>query len=433
MIEKLKINSTRPIPPIAVIGLGVSGEAALALLLSAGFSRKELATYDKKQTAADFTDESLLLREFKPSTLVVSPGVPLSSAWIQKFQNDGGMITSELELAFSLLTTEKVIAVTGSVGKSTTVSLLGMGARSFAKDSFVGGNLGTPLARYSKDLLEGAKPAQWIILELSSYQLENFKNLRADWSAIVSLTPNHMERYTDLEAYYQSKWSLVEKTKNATFINSRGGDLKTWARGKSAPCPMVFTDRDDISLKNWRLNEARLLGGHNQDNLALATRLALAAGWPTSSVAAMKSFSGLSHRLENLGAKNGILFINDSKATTIESVRTAVNSLLESVGSATVHLLVGGKDKNLPWEELNTLGLTKNLSFYFFGECGSLAKTKSQLSGPTYASMSDATHAAFENAQVGDLILLSPGGTSLDEFKNFEARGEAFKQIFSSL
>lgn len=432
MVEKLKINSSIVIPPVAVIGLGVSGEAAFQLLMAAGVPRNQIATYDKKQ-AADFQDEKALLDQFRPRTLVVSPGVPLSSSWILEFKKAGGRITSELELAFSLLTSEKVIAVTGSVGKSTTVSILGAGAQSFAPDSFVGGNLGTPLAQYSKGLLNGQKPCSWIILELSSYQLENFSNLRADWSSIVSLTPNHMERYPDLDSYYRSKWFLLERTTGTAVLNGRGGDLSTWSKGRASACPMIFTDRDDATLVPLKLKDAKLMGGHNQDNLAVAVRIALLAGWPSSSIEAMKSFRGLAHRLENLGTKNGVTFVNDSKATTIESVRTAVQSLLNPNGSSHIHLLLGGKDKNLPWEDLRSLSDEGNIRFYFFGECGALAQQKSGLVGDVFQTLEAAAKASVAAAKADDLILLSPGGTSLDAFKNFEARGNAFRDFFHSI
>lgn len=368
------------------------------------------------------------MSSFRPKTLIVSPGVPLSLPWIQNFIKDGGILSSELELGFSFLTSEKVIAITGSVGKSTTVSLLGIGAKSFSPNSFVGGNLGTPLAVYARSLLRGVPKSDWVILELSSYQLENFRNLTADWSGIVSLTTNHMERYESLDSYYKTKFTLVDRTKRLVICNRQGNDLLAWVKKQSPNSKIKWIDPEDSSLKSFDLKSSLLLGNHNQQNLALASKIAVEAGWPAGAINAMKGFSGMPHRLENMGTANGVTFVNDSKATTIESVKVAVESVVSEC-TGNIHLLIGGRDKNLPWHDLGTLRNIKNLRFYFFGECRELAKSKSDLPGESFSTLKAATVAAVENATAGDLILLSPGGTSLDEFKNFEERGDFFRKI----
>jgi UDP-N-acetylmuramoylalanine--D-glutamate ligase len=145
----------------------------------------------------------------------------------------------------------------------------------------------------------------------------------------------------------------------------------------------------------------------------------------------MKGYQGLPHRMENLGTTKGILFINDSKATTMDSVLISVDALLKNrmKENSTLHLLLGGQDKNLPWESLNCLQRFPNINIYFFGQCGSLAKSKSQLTGGVWPSLGSAFSEMLSSAKTGDTVLLSPGGTSLDEFSNFENRGDYFKNL----
>lgn len=421
--------------PIAIIGMGKSGEAAKRLLLASGVSSQDFFTFDQKHAGANYQDASTLISEVNPQTLIVSPGVPLSLEWIQKALDRGVTVTSELSLACSVLKKEKLIGVTGSVGKSTTVSILGAGLEGFSKSFFVGGNLGTPFADYAADVLLNERVrADWIVLELSSYQLENCVGLQLDYSAITFLTPNHMERYPSLLDYYETKWKILSLTKLRLILNSKGGDLSSY----SASLPdskILFADRDNFEFEKFHLPSAKLIGSHNQDNLALAVALAMQAGWPETSVEAMKQFRGLSHRLEYVADVHGIRFINDSKATAMDSVVIAVEAAASHRSEAgKLFVLLGGRDKNLPWEKLEALQLTPRCDFIFFGECRDIAQKKSKLPGKSFLSLKEAMPYCIQSAKSQDTVLLSPGGTSLDEFKSFEARGNYFKdcvQLFA--
>ena len=214
--------------PIAVIGLGKSGTSAMALLREFGFKETELATYDAKDATATFSSVEKLL-QFSPKTLVVSPGVPLNSSWIQSLVKDGVAVTSEINLAASLLTTEKLIGVTGSVGKSTVVSLLGAGAASFDKNAFIGGNIGIPFCDYVLGLLKGKPRAEWVVLELSSFQLENCEKLSLKYSIVSFLSSNHLERYTSLEDYYAKKLHITSITKEVCLFNKSSKDCNQYA------------------------------------------------------------------------------------------------------------------------------------------------------------------------------------------------------------
>lgn len=417
--------------PIAIVGMGMSGESAHRLLQFSGFKGSELVAFDNKEGLAQFSDPEKLLKEAKPKTLLVSPGFPLATDWVGDFKNHGGAITSELTIASYFLGEEKLICITGAVGKSTTVSILDAALKKISPQSFVGGNIGKPLADYVLELLQKKrKPAPWIVLELSSYQLENFEPLRCEHAAITSLTPNHMDRYPSLEEYYRVKWSLLERTTKSVVLNKNGGDLQKFAKGKKLSVPILWTDRYDESLASLELETAKLLGSHNQDNLAVAARLAREAGWPEEAFTAMKEFPGLSHRMENLGTHGGILFVNDSKATTMESVKTAVHGIYDDMDrKQTLHVLLGGKDKDLPWEQLSEFKKLQKCEFVFFGAVAEKAKQKSGLEGPAFPKFAMSIAAIKQKAKPGDTVLLSPGGTSWDEFKNFEERGQVFAEL----
>jgi len=415
--------------PIAIVGMAKSGESAQRFLLARGFKKEDVLTFDQK-AAAQFTNSDELMNKGRPKTLVVSPGVPLKTPWIVEATKAGVFITSEINLACECLTTEKVIGVTGSLGKSTTVSLLGAGLSAFEKTAFVGGNLGTPFCDYAYEVVTGKRPAaQWVVLELSSYQLENCKDLKLEHAAITFLSANHMERYNSLEDYYFTKWRIIEKTKGSLFINKNGGDLLDFAKNQPEFVRCLVTSKEDKALVPFTLSQSALLGIHNQDNIALAAQIALHCHWPTSSLQEMKKFQGLEHRLENMGLISGIRFINDSKATALDSVSTAVAEVRTYLqGPGTLHVLIGGKDKTLPWEELQPLNKLTQTQFTFFGECRFISKEKTLLPGPQFVNLADALDDVFAKAKSGDIVLLSPGGTSLDEFKGFEDRGRFFKE-----
>lgn len=417
--------------PIAIVGMGKSGEAARRLLLLAGYAPESILTFDGKLESAHFRDPQALMSQGAPRTLVVSPGVPLASPWIQEARTKGVAITSEISLACATLENEKLIGITGSVGKSTTVSILGAGLHAFSKTGFVGGNLGTPFADYAADVLEKKRPrANWIILELSSYQLENCEGLELDYSAITYFTSNHLERYENLEHYYQTKWKILSLTKNVLLLNREGGDLVEYFNKNGSSQQIQVISRQDPSLQALHLEQAELIGQHNQDNLALASSLALAAGWPVTAIAGMKAFKGLAHRLESVGTVKGVRFINDSKATAMDSVLIAVTAAHDTLQSAgKLWVLLGGRDKNLPWQDLKPLEALQNTEFVFFGECRQTAQAKSTLPGKSFVSMQDAMEFILSQVKPADTVLLSPGGTSLDAFKSFEDRGDVFKAI----
>jgi UDP-N-acetylmuramoylalanine--D-glutamate ligase len=221
---------------------------------------------------------------------------------------------------------------------------------------------------------------------------------------------------------------LINHTSQAVVLNSNGGDLNEWQTNHPLILAHHFADRNSTLMQNYHLEKCSLLGSHNLDNIAVAAQTLQLIQAPHSAFQKLCEFRGLPHRVENLGIHNGIRFVNDSKATTIESVLTAVNSTHESVPPEnTLWVLLGGRDKNLPWQDLQVLSQKSNVCFAYFGECAEKAKGFAKLEGQCFTKLRSAVESLKTLATKGDTILLSPGGTSLDEFKNFEDRGIQYK------
>lgn len=404
-----------------IVGIGKSGLAAKSLLLATGHASDTVFTFDEKNPAADYATWEPL-SELPVGTLVVSPGVPLSSPGLIHLQNKGWNLTSEINLACAYLKDEVLIGITGSVGKSTVTSLLGASLQKDDPHAFVGGNLGIPFCEYALQVVNGKPRARYVALELSSYQLENCSALHLDYSAITFLSANHLERYPSTDAYYQTKCNIGKFTRNFCVLNSSSSDLVRYQN--KILCQKILVNHKNLT------ETPTLIGDHNLDNVAVALTLANLLHLSETAKKKLLQFSGLSHRLETVGRFNETLFINDSKATAMDSVLVATQAALTQVSKGSrLHLLLGGKDKNLPWEDLKILEKENNINFLFFGHCGELAKTKSQLNGYVFPQLGLALQAVFSLVQKGDVVLLSPGGTSLDEFKNFEERGNYFKEI----
>lgn len=415
--------------PIAVFGLGRSGLSALNLLKEFGYTTDQLLTYDENNKSAQFNKPEQILALY-PQTLIVSPGFPLNNPVVKKLIIDGAHLTSEISLAASLLTHEKIIGVTGSVGKSTVVSLLEAGLKSFDSTAFVGGNIGTPLCDYILKSKKKGTTANWVVLELSSYQLENCAQLKLDYSIITYLSPNHLERYESLDHYYQTKLHITSITKELCLLSKTSKDCEKYAPQSKSKFKLV--NADNFSHPEL-IPHVYLLGLHNKDNFSLAAEMARICNWPVDSFTEMTNYRGLPHRLEFVAKLDGITYVNDSKATAMDSVLVAVKGCLENISSENkLFLLLGGKDKNHPWNELSILSSNNQITPLFFGACGLVAKEKANLVGHYFERLGSAINFCQKNAKTGDVILLSPGGTSLDEFKSFEERGDYFKSLVLS-
>ncbi|MEO5667405.1 MAG: UDP-N-acetylmuramoyl-L-alanine--D-glutamate ligase [Bdellovibrionota bacterium] len=422
--------------PVALVGLGISNVSVRRLLEFIGTSASEIISFDDKGTDGAVSDPKLLL-DRGVRTLVVSPGYPLSKQWIRDFQARGIAVTSEINFAARFLQDERVVAISGSLGKSTTTSLIGEGLRASGHPYFFGGNLGFPLADYVLACLKGERPrAETLALELSSFQLECCENLPMHVGVLTFFCSNHLERYDSLEQYYDTKRVVFDRAQVKVFTNAASPELHDYfARHALLGSPKLkevkFTD---ALVTRAELDRKALVGEHNSENIAVAAAVMKELGlWNDAVKEALLNFGGLSHRMERIDIGTGKpIFINDSKATALESVLTAVHSVLSDANfkqdaSRKLVCLFGGRDKKHPWEKFKELGADAlKLDVVFFGECGEEARSRSGLEGKSYKTLRLAMESLRSRIPANAWVLLSPGGTSLDEFKNFEDRGRSF-------
>jgi UDP-N-acetylmuramoylalanine--D-glutamate ligase len=425
--------------PVALVGLGISNISVRRLLEHQGVPSNEILNFDDKGSEGAISDPDELMRR-GVRTLVVSPGYPLAKEWIGRQRSQGVVVTSEIDYAARFLKHERVIAITGSLGKSTTTSLIGEGLRVSGRPYFFGGNLGFPLADYVLATLKGERPrADFLALELSSFQLECSDHLPMHVSVLTFLCSNHLERYRDLEHYYEVKRIVFDRAQTRCFANAASSELHDYLKRHGllgSPKLQEISLATQTLLSRAEFDRKALVGEHNCENIAIAAAVLEECGlWAAPVKEALLKFPGLAHRMERVevGPK-APLFINDSKATALESVLTAVNSVLADpvfLKEPTRKLvcLFGGRDKKHPWEKLSELSSkASHLDVIFFGECAETAAERSGLVGRSFRTLRLAMEDVRSRAKAEDWVLLSPGGTSLDEFKNFEDRGHKFSE-----
>ena len=344
-----------------------------------------------------------------------------------------------------------MIGITGSSGKTTTTTLTGRIAEAQKKEEqhiWVGGNIGNPLLTFVDDI----KKDDIVILELSSFQLE-IATISPRISAILNITPNHLDRHGTMEAYIAAKKHIIDY-QNETDIavlnrddkiswNLRKeihGSLMSFGFVKPVDCDheaaiflengMIKRCMKGIEEDLFSANLIRLRGSHNIANVMAACAIASAAGFsPKAMREGIEYFSGVDHRLQWVREFNGVNWYNDSIATAPERTMAALKSFDEPLV-----LLLGGRDKHLPWDELADQIHHRARCAILFGEAAPLIKTALEKAQTTDSSLAvimchtlqEAVAAAASQAQAGDVVLLSPGGTSYDAFKDFEERGKQF-------
>lgn len=397
------------------------------------------------------------LKSQKPTSLIVSPGVPLKRFW-PLAQQLKIPIFNELDLASISLTSEQVCGITGSAGKSTTAALIAHGLKKLGYRVFLGGNFGTPLSEYALNLIRNISKAEFVVLEISSYQLESLRILQLDWSFITSLIPNHLDRYDNFQDYAITKFSIWWLTQKKLFINTRNPIIsefyeslqkepEAWAQNavhqvhspiiqekllSPIPKSKIVSVQGYLEYPQFPFSRLQIIGQHNWDNIALVNKF-----FETLNVDEQTrhelwtDFQGLPHRLQFIGSINNVKFFNDSKSTTVESIIESLNTILPSV-TGSLHLLVGGKDKNLNWSALSDYRVNTKIKWYFFGESRFVVREKTQIEAKMFPSLKDLLKELPQYLDPGDLVLLSPGGSSLDEFGSFEERGNYFTQWVQS-
>jgi UDP-N-acetylmuramoylalanine--D-glutamate ligase len=417
----------------AILGLARSGLSAAQSLVAGG---AEILAWDNDEGArAKVTDiatiSDLLLSDLSGyEAIVVSPGVPINRHPIaDKAKAAGIPLIGDMELfamARPNLPSHRVVGITGTNGKSTTTALVHHLLESASIPVRMGGNIGLPI------LSQAPLPAGGVyVLELSSYQIDITHSLACDVAALINLSPDHLDRYDGYEGYMASKARL--------FGMQTGSEISVFGQG-DADTERVYTHvlarrgaeyvrLADPELVHGQAEWPSLQGPHNLQNIAVAIAIVESLGLTEAQWRpAMRSFRGLAHRMEVVAERNGVLFINDSKATNAASTAPALAAYPR------VHWIVGGLPKTDNLDEcIPNFGHV--VKAYTIGEAGPLFNELLSPHMPVERSemMGAAVHSAAAQAQPGDVIMLSPACASFDQFKDFEARGDAFRAIVEAL
>ena len=380
------------------MGMARSGQSATAALARQGV---DVVVADRKLGNDD--DPALL---DGVELVVKSPGVPGEHVLVAKARAGGVPVWSEVELGYRLLPASRFVGVTGTNGKTTTVELLGAIFREAGRPVVVAGNVGRPLT--------SVEPADWVVCELSSFQLEDVRELSCEIAVLLNLEPDHLDRHGTFDAYRDAKLRIFERAQTAVVPRGLG-------------LPGIEFSRDDPLPA-----EPRMPGAHNRENAAAATAASRAAGIRDDAIArALESFPGVQHRLEHVAEIGGVGYVNDSKATNTAAARRALVAY-----DAPLHVILGGSLKGEDFAPLATAMPDSVRAAYLIGEAAEELEAALRPTGVRLERCGDlatAVERAAAAAQPGEIVLLSPACASFDQFRDFEHRGEEFRRLVQKL
>jgi UDP-N-acetylmuramoylalanine--D-glutamate ligase len=396
---------------------------------------------------AEFGENSA--RVLDADVLVLSPGVPSAAPIVREALARGRTVVSEVEAA-SWFCPVPVVAVTGTNGKTTTTALLGRMFADARRPSVVGGNIGTAFSQ----IIEELTPDGIALLEISSFQLDHILSFRPRVSVLLNITPDHLDRYDHaFETYVASKCRVFENQRGGDTLiyNEDDGVTRAAVREKvnRAVALLPFSLERELPeggfLRGRRMMIARggsevevaeveeisIRGPHNLQNAMAAALVARVMGIPTASVrATLRNFKGVEHRLEFVRELHGVTYVNDSKATNVDSVWYAVQSF-----AGPLVLFLGGRDKGNDYSRLEDLVRKRVRAILAIGEsAGKVQQAFAAIAPVTVCgTMEEAVHTAQKVAHQGDVVLLSPACASFDWFENYEHRGRVFKELVAEL
>jgi UDP-N-acetylmuramoylalanine--D-glutamate ligase len=448
-MERMELKGKK----VLVVGLGKSGLAAALFLRrrgaqvtvsdlrSAEVLGKEIPSLLEAGIVVEAGGHGLLTFR-RQDLIVVSPGVPLSTPELVQVRNLGLPIIGELELAARFLK-GKVLAITGSNGKTTTTTLCGEIFSAAGLNPLVAGNIGLPVI----DVVDQSTESAWSVLEVSSFQLETTESFHPHVAVILNITPDHLDRHGTFENYAAMKEKIFANQTGTDYLILNGDDSTVqqaasrtrsqvlwFSRSKIVRCGAFLLDgmvmfrptEQEKPIPVLPLAEIPLKGEHNIENVLAAVCAACVAKIPTQTIAqTIASFHAVEHRLEFVAAIHGVDYYNDSKATNVDATAKAIASF-----PGNIHLILGGKDKNSDYTQLNALLRARVKTVYTIGSAAE--KIESQIAGVTRIIHTGTLEAAVDQAAgqavAGDVVLLAPACSSFDQFENYEQRGKVFKQ-----
>jgi UDP-N-acetylmuramoylalanine--D-glutamate ligase len=416
------VKARPPLPggPYLVVGLARSGLAALQVLRARG----ERAEGHDSKLGSDG------LAELEHARAVVkSPGVPAEAPVIAEARRRGVPVLGEVELAWRLIPNE-FIAVTGTNGKTTTTELIGHIHREAGLPVTVAGNVGTALSTY----VDALAPEAVVVCEVSSFQLEDTVAFAPEGAVLLNLQPDHLDRHGTFEAYRAAKLKVFANQGNDDVavapaglgIEDLGGCARRVCFGSDGEAEMAqragqlwWADEPLLAA-----GEIRLRGAHNRLNAMAAAAVCLARGVDIDAVRdGLRTFAGVEHRLEEVATVDGVLYVNDSKATNVDSTLVA----LASFAGTPVHLILGGRGKGQDFTPLRGPVRERCAGVYLIGEAA--PALAAAVGGRDCGDLARAVAAARAAARPGEVVLLSPACASYDQYADFEARGHHFKEL----
>jgi UDP-N-acetylmuramoylalanine--D-glutamate ligase len=441
-LECLGVIARPPLPPgpFLVVGLARSGVAAALALRARGGEvvacdaaavsdevRAELAAVGIPVHAPTEGVELVA----SASTVVKSPGVPQQAAVVASARRQGLRVIGELEIGWRLLANE-FIAVTGSNGKTTTVEAIGHVHRTAGTDVVVAGNVGTAVTTLPGTLAAGAV----VVCEASSFQLEDTEAFAPEAAVLLNLADDHLDRHGSFDVYRAAKLRAFA-AQPAGALAVAPADLAGDLGGEAER--VTFGPGGDIEHRDGRLwwrgellmdaAEIRLRGAHNRENAMATAAVCLARGLPADAVRdGLATFAGVPHRMEEVGRIDGVLYVNDSKATNVASAAVAI----ESFPPGSVHTILGGRGKRSDYTPLTQPLVEHARAAYLIGETAAEIRGSLEATGVPLHDCGDLEHAvaaARAAARPGDVVLLSPACASYDQYRSFEERGEHFRTL----
>lgn len=420
-----------------VLGLGKSGLGAIRLLADQGAS--VYCTDDKGEgnepSGARFLPPGGISFD-KLDCLVVSPGVPLDHPVVSQARTKGCQIIGELELAYQFLR-GPIIAITGSNGKTTTVSLCGQMLLAAAIAAQVGGNIGNAVT----GMVPQSSYTRWNVLEVSSFQLETIDQFRPQIGAVLNVTPNHLDRHGTFAAYVEAKGSLLKNQlpSDQAVLNEANEVSRGFGRGAKGLVhyfngEAAHLDEERIELFGkvlMKTGDVLLPGRHNLDNVMAAAVIASLAGASHEAIAqTAASFRGVPHRLELVREWRGIRFYNDSKATSVDAAAKALEAL-----HGPLWVILGGKGKGASYKPLLPLLQAKAKAAVLIGQDSPAIESDLHPHVTTYSAgdLTSALQYIVHSASPGDTVLLAPACASYDQFNSFEHRGDSFRHLVEAL
>ncbi|HTU15177.1 MAG TPA: UDP-N-acetylmuramoyl-L-alanine--D-glutamate ligase [Solirubrobacterales bacterium] len=454
VVHSSKVRPPLPQGPFLVVGLARSGVAAAMALKAHGQtvsgvdsgSPQGLEELDSAGIGYELESDGLNLLD-GAGTVVKSPGVPAAAPVIAEARGRGITVIGEMELGW-LLVEARYLAVTGTNGKTTTTELAAHIFRTAGRPVAAAGNVGNPLSALS---IGGVETGTTVVCECSSFQLEDTVSFSPEVAVHLNLAPDHLDRHGDFDSYAEAKLAIFRNQTEGDIAVLNAGDPELARLDPPGDAAVVrfhaaegengseLTLRDGVIRVDGKalldVSELQILGNHNVANAMAAAAGALSLGLPAESVASgLRSFGGVAHRLEPIAEIAGVRYINDSKATNVEATRTALGSF-----ESGVRLILGGSLKGESFEPLLPMVRERCRSVYLIGEAaGELREALEPAleDGVVIEDSGDlpsALAAASAAAAAGDTVLLSPACASFGEFRDYEDRGDRFRQLVGEL